>query len=379
MTASTRCQTAFRPFVALSCVLALVACNGGGGGASPAATGPGNNNNNNNGGGTPPPPPAFARLWVPNFNAGELQAWNRSSLQADRDGNPDVVLTLPGGTRPNAVTFDAAGNLWVTDNANDRLLAFGRNQLAASGSPTPLVVIDSDGTSIQDPIGLRFDGAGNLWVAAADRLEMFVPTNLDQSGPTTPDRTLRAVGFDYPAGVVFDANGNLWLTNASFTAANNSLAVFTPGQQAAGGELVPQLQVTSSAFALVEGLQFDGAGDLWVASNDGLAVARFAAADLGVPALAETRNLAPVASLEADIDDTASGRTVRKPGGLAFDRDGNLWVNSQRGALGSLISGVLRFSPAQLVFLGPSAVPASLLLSRATSNPGFGGLAFELP
>jgi hypothetical protein len=38
-------------------------------------------------------------------------------------------------------------------------------------------------------------------------------------GPTTPNRVLTAVGFDYPAGVVFDAAGNLWLTNASFTPA----------------------------------------------------------------------------------------------------------------------------------------------------------------
>lgn len=365
--------------VAVALCLTLAACSGGGGSSPPSTPSP-----------APQPQPqpqppnpsaaAFARLWVPHYNAGELRAWNRASLQADRDNAPDVVVTLPGGTGANAVLFEPTGALWVTDNANDRLLKFGAAQLQASGQPTPQVVIDTDGTSLDDPIGLAFDRADNLWVAVGGRVEMYEPDNLDDSGPTTPNRVLENAQFDLPAQLLFDAAGNLWVANASFTQAQNAVMVFTPAQLAAGGVQEPQLVIRSDAFALIEGMQFDRAGNLWVASNDGLSVARFAAAQVVVPAPAESRRLTPTGSLEADADDTATGRSVRKPGGIAFDRDGNLFVNSQRGAVNADLSAVLFFTAAQLAGLtGGQAMRCNVLVARATSNPGFGGLALQLP
>lgn len=362
----------------LALVLALAACNSGGGAAA------------GNAGGapapTPAPPanppnaqPAFARLWLPNFNAAELRTWNRASLLADRDNAPDVVVRLPNGSRPNAATFDATGNLYVTDNQNARILLFTRAQLQVSGQPTPAVVIDTDGTSLQNAIGLAFDRDSNLWVAAGGRLEMYEPENLDDSGPTTPNRVVTAAGLGLPADLTFDAGGNLWLSNASFTAAQNSVVVFTPDQLAAGGQQVPRLVLRSNAFALIEGLRFDAQGSLWVASNDGLNIAKFAAADLVLPATPATRNLVPAASLTANGDDAPTGRSVRKPGGIVFDSDGSLWVNSQRGNQGGTDSGLLQFTAAQLAFSGPAAVPANVLVRSATSNPGFGGMVLELP
>lgn len=326
----------------------------------------------------PAPPPAFLRLWSPDYNAGKLRAWDRASLAADRDDAPDVELLLPAGTRPNAVEFAANGDLWVTDNANDRLLAFDPQQLTAGGQPTPKVVIDSDGQSLRRPIGLVFDAAGSLWVAVEGRLEWFRPDNLDDSGPTTPNLVLTTADFDLPADLLFDGAGNLWVTNASFDAARNSVLAFTPDQLAAGGAVTPQLTLTSPGFALVEGLAFDSTGRLWIASNDGLTIAALAPADTVLPQAPQQRAIAPVASLEADIDDTASGRTIRKPGGLVLDADGDLWVNSQRGPVGGSDSAILRFAAAQLQFVGPMATPCAVLVRRATSNPGFGGLALQL-
>jgi len=359
-------------------LLALSACGGGGGGASAP---PANGNPAANPAGNPAgPAPAYARLWVPNYNAGELRAWTRAALANDVDGMPDVTLTLPATSRPNALTFDATGALWVTDNFNNRLLQYGRGQLAATGAPVPQVSITSNGTSLANPIGLCFDGADNLWVAVTARLEMFIPTNLDNSGPTTPNRILQADLMDVPAQILFDAAGNLWLTSASFTPNRNAVLVFTPDQLAAGGMQVPRLTLRSNAFALVEGMRFDRAGNLWVSSNDGLNVARFDAANVALPAVATTRTLSPNASIEANLDDSATGRSVRKPGGLVFDRDGNLFVNSERGAVGGNSSAVVMFSAQQLLGLvGGQALSATRLIARSTSNPGFGGLALELP
>lgn len=315
---------------------------------------------------------------MPQFNTGELRAFAGARTLQDNE-TPDVVLALPAGTRPNALAFDARDNLWVSDNAGNRLLMLAPNQLEASGAVTPAVRIDSDGTSLQSPIGMAFDAAGNLWVAAASRLEMFAPEDLDESGPTTARRTLTAAGFDIPAGLAFDGAGNLWLTNASFTMTRNAVLVFTPDDLAAGGARTPRLRIESGAFALVEGIQLDAGGDLWVANNDGFSVARFAAENVALPMVPQTRMLTPDGSLEADADDTPAGRTVRKPGGIVFDADGNLFVNSQRGGFGSDISGVVKFTAAQVAALGAAAATqAAVVLARTSSNPGFGGLALQV-
>ena len=374
MTDSTRSSLCPSGLFFASMLAVFAACSGGGGG-TPAGGTPNNNGGNNNGGVNQTP--AFTRLWVPHYNLGQVRAWNRPRLSADLDGTPDVTITLPAGARPNAVAFDATSAMWVTDNAGSRLFKFGRNQLVQSGSPVPQVTINTDGMSLAGPIGLCFDRNDNLWVGVGGWLEMYRPDNLDESGPTAPNRRLRADGFDLPADIQFDAAGNLWVSNASGVVNLNAVYVFTPAQQAAGDTQVPQLRITSPSFALIEGMRFDSRGDLWVSCNDGLSVTRFAAAAVAVPAAPAVRQLTPDGSLESDANDTQAGRTVRKPGGLVFDRDGNLFVNSERLAAADA-SAVLEFRAGQVASLsGGQTLQATVLLARSTSNPGFGGLALE--
>jgi sugar lactone lactonase YvrE len=363
----------------LTATLAVLAgCSGGGGGGGTPATNNtnGNNNTTNNNGGVNQNV-AFTRLWVPNYNLGQVRAWNQARLAADVDGTPDIAISLPAGAHPNAIAFDATNAMWVTDNTGSRLFKFGHNQLTQSGSPVPQVTINTDGNSLAGPIGLCFDHSDNLWVAVGGWLEMYQPDNLDQSGPTTPNKRLRADGFDLPADIQFDAAGNLWVSNASSLVNLNAVYVFTPAQQAAGDAQVPLLRITSPSFALVEGMRFDSRGDLWVSCNDGMSVTRFAAAAVALPAAPAVRQLTPGGSLESDANDTQAGRTVRKPGGLVFDRDGNLFVNSERLAAADA-SAVLQFRAAQVANLtGGQTLQANVLIARSTSNPGFGGLALE--
>ncbi len=316
----------------------------------------------------------YTRLWVPHLQEGELRAWDAGRLGVDVDA-PDVVITLPVGAQPNAVAFDAEGDLWVTDNGNNRLLEIAADDLRESGSPTPSVIIDSDGASLIAPIGLLWDTDGGLWVATMNGVEHYASSNLDDPGPTTPDCVLTSPGFDIPAGLIWDDRGDLWMTDAAF-GLGDAVMVFTPDQLAAAGAQTPSLELQSASFALVEGLAFDDAGDLWVSSNDGLAVSRVSASDLALPAAPEVRQITPIASLESDGDDSASGRTVRKPGGLVFTPDGDLFVNSERANADD--SAVLRFGADQVAQLASGvAVQAETLVARATSNPGFGGMALE--
>ncbi len=318
--------------------------------------------------------PGSLSLWVPHLNLDQVQVYAGSRLNADIAGAPDVTLSMPPGCHPNALAFDARGDLWVTCNGSHQLLSYASASLQQTGSPAPKVTLDSDGVSLESPIGLVFDADGALWVAATAKLEFYPAAKLVTSGQVSPARTLFAF-LEYPAALVFGAGGALWVSNASFVQANNRVLAFTPAQLVAAGIQVPQLELSSPSFNLVEGLAFTPGGELWVANNDGFSVARFSAADVTVPALAAVRAVVPVASLENDAADL---RTVRKPGGLFLDASGTLYVNSQKSDLVANDARVLRYSAAQLAGLvGGQPVPASALFESTSSSPGFGGLVLH--
>ncbi len=83
-----------------------------------------------------------------------------------------------------SVAFDGAGNLWLTDPANRRVLRFTKDQLAAGGgplvadtvlgqtafNPTTLQTLTSNQTKslLAIPSGLAFDSLGRLYVSDSD-------------------------------------------------------------------------------------------------------------------------------------------------------------------------------------------------------------------
>jgi hypothetical protein len=356
-----------RRYCVVACVIEVAAC------GSVQPTGPGDGGLDALGDTADAAAPVFSMLWVPQYNLSQVRGYPASRTIADGAGPPDIVLTLAAGCHPNAVAFDRDGNLWATCNGNNQLLGIAQSDLATSGAPVPRAVITSDGQSMLAPIGLIQDSAGSFWVACADRLEMYTPASQAAGGARPPDRTIMA-GFDIPAGLVFDGAGNLWVNNASFTVASNSVLVFAAAQVAAGGAQTPRLTLTSSTFSLVEGIAFDGAGSLWVASNNGPAIGRFEASAVTVPAAATTRSLLPAARLEGG----ASVRTVRKPGSIVFDGSGNLLVTSELGDTPGDDARVVRYTAAQLAALtGDVPLEADVVIGNAASSPGFGGVALR--
>ena len=91
----------------------------------------------------------------------------------------DTGLYLPG-----QISFDATGNLWVSDQGNWRVLEF--TTPFSNGEPAALVLGFPDFTSrvntnsqsnMTNPVGTAFDGAGNLFVAdsGGHRILIFAP------------------------------------------------------------------------------------------------------------------------------------------------------------------------------------------------------------
>src|SRR5271166_1771382 len=162
-------------------------------------------------------------------------------------GQPDFTaneahLQATGMTAPWATAEDSAGNLYVADYGNNRILQF--RPPFASGMAASLVLGQSDfgnglGTVTQNglfgPAGLTFDKSGNLWVA--DRiscrvLEFEPPFSTDMNASLVLGQTNftselcknGSAGFYGPTQLVFDSGGNLWVSDFG----NNRVLEFKP-------------------------------------------------------------------------------------------------------------------------------------------------------
>lgn len=153
---------------------------------------------------------------------------------------------------PWGLAVDNAGNLFVADNGNQRILKFPAGSTAATSG---LVV-----ANVYSPKGMCMDAAGNLYVAnySAGQVLKFPPGFTSATVPTV----VAARGLDYPSDVSVDAAGNIYESGNSsvkkFPANSNDT---TPGIIVAGstvlGSGMEQLQYTN-------GVKVDASGNLYI-------------------------------------------------------------------------------------------------------------------
>jgi len=262
------------------------------------------------------------------------------------NGEPAPSLPTPNGlANPVDVAFDSLGNLWVVDGPNYRVLSYkppfkdGMNADLVIGQPdftTSTPIVSQSG--LYNPIGIRFDPSGNLWVVdgTADRVLEYSPpfSNgmnailvIGQNSFTTDLSGIGQNGLDTPTRVAFDALGNLWLSDS----ANNRVLKFPrPFSNGMNADLVigQNSFVTSAPATSQSGLQnptsiaFDAHGNLWVADTGNIRVIKF------TPPFISGMNAALVIGQNSFTTFTpaTSQSGLYYPSGIAFDKQGNLWV-----------------------------------------------------
>ena len=219
-------------------------------------------------------------------------------------GQADFTHDIPDTNQtrlrnPYGLAFDASGKLWIADKYNNRTLMFKppfTNGMAAS-----LVIGQSDFTTntfatsqsgLHGPQSLSFDAAGNLWIVdnRNNRVLRFNPpfTNgmlaslvIGQTTFTTGIPATTQTGLHGPYGLSFDASGNLWVPDAANNRVLRFNAPFTNGMPAS--LVIGQADFTSSAVAPTQtGLSFptssvlDALGNLWVVDAGNYRVLMFA-------------------------------------------------------------------------------------------------------
>ena len=196
-------------------------------------------------------------LWVGDQKVIEYAQGNLSKSVAV----PRTEISLPGGPATAGLVFDPAGDLWVAAPGDNTVVEYTKEELAKSGSPLPNVALSGGG--LNDPFGIAFDHSGDLWVSneGTGNVLEYAKAQLSKSGSPEPKVDISTPGA---AGIAFDSSGDLWLGSGAPTA---TVVEYAKSQLTRSGSPAPKVTMyLGLTTGQPEGVSFDPAGDLWVAS-----------------------------------------------------------------------------------------------------------------
>jgi sugar lactone lactonase YvrE len=204
----------------------------------------------------------------------------------------------PNYSRPRGIAVDAAGDIFVADDANVAVY-----EVSASGTVTTV----GNGDTFAAPYAVAVDGAGNVYVTDVTRQEVTkMPKgclnsncNVQTSDPI----------FSGPVGIAVDGSGNVYVSDADY----NRIVMLPPGC------FTDSCSVTlGGGFSAPYGVAVDKSGNVYVADSENHAVKEI-----------------PQGCLNAGCVVTLGGGFTT-PDGVAVDGVGNVYVADVTGFLGTI-------------------------------------------
>ena len=185
---------------------------------------------------------------------------------------------------PFGVAVDSSGNVYVTDQGNNRVQKFTSTgtYISQLGCPSGACSAGSANGQFMGPFGVAVDSSGNVYVAdyGNNRVEKFTGTGtyLSQLGcPTGACSSGSGNGqFNEPSGVAVDSSGNVYVTDFQ----NNRVEKFT-----STGLFVTKWGSLGSGdgqFDAPYGVAVDGSGNVYVADFGNDRVEKFTSTGLFV-------------------------------------------------------------------------------------------------
>ena len=232
--------------------------------------------------------------------------------------SPGTQSTLPvaGLNQPFGVTVDAAGNIYIADDGNSRVV-----KIAAIGGTQ-----STAGTGLSNPHSVAVDGAGNVYIADYANVYKVSANGSSQT-------TVAATGLTNPCGVAVDGAGNLYIANCGGSS-NFVVEVHEDGSA----------QTTAvSGLYLTDGVAVDGANNVYIADTGNNRVVKVSAtgaqntvftgeADDVVVDSAGTIYVAQASAssvVKVPADGSAQstvGTGLSRPYGVGLDQTGNVYI-----------------------------------------------------
>lgn len=256
-----------------------------------------------------------------------------SGYSAGQDGGPATNAYV---ARPNGVALDSAGNLYISDSTNrirkvtpvgiiSTIAGNGSGAYAGDGGP-------ATSASLFNPMGLRFDNSGNLYVAdwTNHRIRKISPagiiTTVAGGGAATGDGGVATSAYlAAPSDVDFDSLGNLYVadrdthrirkvspTGIITTVAGNGVASYS-------GDGGP---ATNASMHWPWGIAVDPYGILYIA-DEGNQRIRKVSPDGTITTVA---GYGDQAYYPAQNGGLATAVSLQSPVGMNMDPHGNLYV-----------------------------------------------------
>jgi sugar lactone lactonase YvrE len=144
-------------------------------------------------------------LLVLDFGAGKVLKVNPHT------GGSSVFMGPIANSALNALTFDKAGNVYVSDSFNGVIWKTGPNGGSATAwSSDPLL---GPGTGLTPPFGangIEFDSAGTVMFVANTAFHQIVQIPVKEDG-TAGEASIFITGINAPDGIAVDDDDNLWV------------------------------------------------------------------------------------------------------------------------------------------------------------------------
>jgi len=241
---------------------------------------------------------------------------------------------------PTGLAFDSKGNLWVVDSGDDRVLQFrppfvdGENASVVLGQSSFIGYRGATtATGMDSPSYLAFDRAGDLWVTDEGNnrvLEFAAPFSigegaslvLGQANFTAASPTPGANGLFEPTGIAFDSEGNLWVADSAHHRVVEYTAPLSTDEAASVAIGQPNLTIVGGSSTLTNAfaIAFDPSGNLWV--SDGInGVLEFT-----FPLITGEAGNEIIGPKAVSQNTLTPGLKLDDPEGITFDTGNNLWV-----------------------------------------------------
>ncbi|HZQ45354.1 MAG TPA: Ig-like domain repeat protein [Acidobacteriaceae bacterium] len=358
-------------------------------------------------------------------------------------GSSTPVSIGTGLSKPAGVAVNGTGDVLIADTGNNRVVEVPVVNGALSNSAQIALPATLNGEALQGPAGLALDGAGDLFIAdtgnnrvvavpyngswnfsaataAASSLNAPLAVTPDLSGNlyvadsgagqiykilyplTQPTLQLVAVGFGKPSGLAVDASGSLFVADS------------------AGGELVriPNISGNLDPNAQVEagiginapyGVAVDPSGNLYVSDSSAGAAYEVARANvtlafgswavgasggpfslevenegnqpltLGNPWYSSAGNTGDFSVSAAASDNCAPGGSVAVGDGCSLDATFTPTVAGARSAVLTLASNATNASPVQVILTGSGSTATVTRTTLTISSPANGTPFFGQP
>lgn len=259
----------------------------------------------------------------------------RNATTSCGDGHPATLANLH---KPQQVTVDATGNVYIADTADNKIRIVDTtgtiNTIAGAGAQG----LGGDGGSataalLDLPVGVSVDSAGNVLIADTGNQRVRIVSGgviqtLAGGGNGGDGGAATSAILAGPYGVAEDSAGNLYIADQG----NNRIRKLTgttittvagTGSVGYTGDNGPATSATLNAPSSVV---VDGSGNIFIGDNGNLVVRRVDAISGAITTVAGNGNSCfPTTSTCGDAG-PATSASLTSPQNIALDASGNLYI-----------------------------------------------------